>query len=309
MSGGFRTLLGRRDTTRFKAFTLAIALQMLGLLILQQWFSFTPWIPAFSPVAISVGGILFGMAMGWSGGCPAGMWYKLGGGNVSVLISLFGMIIGYSAMEWGTLKGVRLWVQGIGIQGTPQHLTLHQWLGVSSFWIALPFAGVLLWLLWKAQHSDRSGAWKWEKTGLWVGVIGLLVWLSSLLSQRPFGMALLTGSTDIVGSFIWDSKGLVRWDLYFVLGVPLGGLLSAKKHTTFAWSGLTGIDAWKRFVGGTVIGVSSSLAGGCTIGHRLAGIPLLSVSSLLFIVCAITGTWIIEFAQGWRPSRQHEASA
>lgn len=289
MSGGFRRLLGWRETTRSKAFLLAIAIQMLGLSLLLPWLGTKVWIPAFSPIGIIGGGLLFGMAMGWSGGCPAGIWYKAGGGNLSVLLSLVGMVVGYTTLEVGFLKPTRLWLQSIG---TYQGLTLTKLTGLS--YLALLISLFLLFLLWRAKPSDKSGSWTWRRTGLWVGIVGLLAWYSSSLAQRPFGMAILSGSQDMVGAWFWDKQALMRWDIYFVAGVPIGGFMAAKRGATFRWEGPQGSEVWKRFSGGLLLGSSASIAGGCTVGHGVTGIPLLSVGSILFISFAIFGTWLGE---------------
>ncbi|RMD99878.1 MAG: hypothetical protein D6814_04750, partial [Calditrichaeota bacterium] len=95
MNSGFRNLLGRRDTSRFKAYLLAIAIQMLILPILHLWgvVKFTE--PSFYPVGAILGGFLFGMAMNWSGGCPAGVWYKVGGGSIGAFVAIMGLAAGY----------------------------------------------------------------------------------------------------------------------------------------------------------------------------------------------------------------------
>jgi hypothetical protein len=37
------------------------------------------------------------------------------------------------------------------------------------------------------------------------------------------------------------------------------------------------------------LGASASLAGGCTVGHGLAGIPILSIGSIAFTLFAMLG--------------------
>mgnify|MGYP000430160793 CR=1 FL=1 len=294
MSGGFRRLLGRRETARFKAFVLAIVIQMLVLAIAFQFVTLQTWIPKFPPIGVIVGGLLFGMAMGWSAGCPAGIWYKLGGGNVSVFLSLVGMFLGYASMEIGTLKGIRLWLQSIDSFSQSNHHTLPSLLGYSHTVIALLIGSVTLFFLWRSNHQDKTGSWKWWISGSLLGLIGLLAWLSSTFSQRPFGMAILAGSKDVFWPFISGNSGFLSWDFCFVVGIPLGGYISARHQKSFSWGTLQGQEALKRLSGGLLLGMSSSLAGGCTVGHGLSGIPMLSLGSIVFILFAILGTWLME---------------
>lgn len=81
----------------------------------------------------------------------------------------------------------------------------------------------------------------------------------------------------------------LTWDLFFVLGIPIGAYLATRRSGSFKWSSISGAGIWKLAGGGFLLGASASLAGGCTIGHGLAGIPLLSAGSIIFTVFAILG--------------------
>jgi len=85
---------------------------------------------------------------------------------------------------------------------------------------------------------------------------------------------------------------LKDWLVFEIIGVTLGGLLSAVLARRFRWS----IDRGQRttdrarlqyaFVGGTIMGVGAKFARGCTSGQALTGGALLSVGSWLFIIAA-----------------------
>src|SRR5574341_430869 len=236
MNAGFRNLLGRRDTTRFKAYLLAIAVQMLLLPILQFSGLLQITSPAFYPLGATLGGFIFGMAMDWGGGCAAGVWYKLGAGNIGAFI----------------LKTSR---------GNPE--------------------------------PGRS----WIKTGVVVGSIGVMAWLASSQTGRFFGMAVLPGCKDIFDLPLTGGGETLSWDFFFVLGIALGSFLSTAQLGKFSWSTLSGSAIWRSFFGGMVLGASASLAGGCTIGHGLTGIPVLSFGSIVFTIFVVFGVWAGVFAQ------------
>lgn len=85
-----------------------------------------------------------------------------------------------------------------------------------------------------------------------------------------------------------------NWRLWFLLGLPLGGLL-ALLTSGATWTPSLSMGAmydsvlpqstlgkalW-LLVGGTLMGYGARLAGGCTSGHAVAGVALLNPPSLL----------------------------
>ena len=291
MNSGFRNLLGRRDTTRFKAYILAIAVQMLILPFLQYFGLIKFTVPGFYPLGAVLGGFIFGMAMNWSGGCPAGVWYKLGGGSIGAFVAIIGLIIGYGTTESGALKPLRVSVQSIGNNSNIESMTLATFTDLSLLWISLPLSVVLLFYLLKDSTNNPAAGWSWRNTGLWIGVVGVIAWVASSFSGRFFGMAILPGSKETLDLLAWGNWATLNWDLFFVLGIPIGGYLAVRRSGVFKWSNITGAAIWRLAAGGFILGVSGSLAGGCTVGHGLSGIPLLSLGSITFTAFAILGTW------------------
>jgi len=291
MNSGFRNLLVRRDTTRFKAYFLAIALQMLMLPFLDLLGVVKLSTPAFYPLGATLGGFLFGLAMNWGGGCAGGVWYKLGSGSIGAFVVIIGLITGYITMENGALKSLRLFIQSIGRRESTEAMTLTNVLNLSLSWLAVPLALALLVFLLKRPPFNSEKGWSWRTTGLVVGAIGIIAWVASSLSGRFFGMAIMQGSKDAFDALTSGGNSSLSWDLFFVLGIPIGGYLSASRQGQFHWSNISGAAIWKLVGGGFVLGASASLAGGCTVGHGLTGIPLLSIGSIAFTVFAILGAW------------------
>jgi hypothetical protein len=297
MNGGFRDLLGRRDTSRFKAYFLAIAIQMLTLPLLQAFGIVEFTIPAFYPLGATLGGFLFGLAMNWSGGCPASVWYKLGGGSIGAFIAIIGLIVGYLATENGALKTLRLFVQSFGHAANIQSMTSASLFNLPVWWMSVPTSLLLLYCLLKTSSTHSDVNISWQKIGLWVGIIGIMAWVTSSLSGRFFGMAILPGCKDVLDALSLGKASAMSWDLFFVAGIPLGSFISTIRHGSFSWSNISGAAIWKLAGGGFILGASGSLAGGCTVGHGLAGIPLLSLGSIAFTLFAILGAWAGIFLQ------------
>ena len=122
-------------------------------------------------------------------------------------------------------------------------------------------------------------------------MIGVLAWISSTFAGRSFGMAVMPGSKDVFDFFSNAKGSSLTWDFFFVLGIPLGGFLSALRKHEFKWSSISGASIWKSVGGGLLLGISGSFAAGCTVGHGLTGIPLLSLGSIVFTLFAIFGAW------------------
>lgn len=297
MNSGFRNLLVRRDATRFKAYFLAIAVQMLILPALQFFGLIKLTIPAFYPAGATLGGFLFGLAMNWGGGCAGGVWYKLGRGSIGAFVAIVGLILGYVTTETGALQPFRAFIQSLGNNGQVAAMTFASLLHLPLWWINAPLAVVLLFLLLKSSPANPEKGWNWRKTGFWVGTIGLIAWLASSLAGRFFGMAVLPGSRDVIDLITLGKQSALSWDLFFVLGIPIGGFISTSQHGKFSWSNISGATIWKLAGGGFVLGASASLAGGCTVGHGLTGIPVLSIGSVVFTVFAIVGAWAGVFVQ------------
>jgi len=291
MNSGFRNLLVRRDTTRFKAYFLAIAVQMLMLPFLELLGIVKLSTPAFYPLGAILGGFLFGLAMNWGSGCAGGIWYKLGGGSIGAFVAIIGLIIGYVTTENGALKFSRLFIQSIGHSNNVEAMTFANLFNLPLWMLAAPIALVLLFFLLKHPPVDPEKGWNWRTTGLIIGAIGIIAWVASSLSNRFFGMAVMPGSKDMFDLLTFSKLDALSWDFFFILGMPIGGFLSVFRHGTFSWSNISGAAIWKLFGGGFILGASASLAGGCTVGHGLTGIPLLSLGSITFTVFAILGAW------------------
>lgn len=91
---------------------------------------------------------------------------------------------------------------------------------------------------------------------------------------------------------------LEDWLVFEILGVTLGGLLSAVLAGRFRWAVERGPRTSDRsrlymaFGGGAIMGIGAKLARGCTSGQALTGGALLSVGSWLFIVGAFAAGYL-----------------
>ncbi len=291
MNSGFRAAVTERNTTKVKAYVLAIAIQMLALPLVFAAGLSSPNYPSFFPLGAVLGGLLFGASMRWAGGCAAGVWYKIGAGSWGALAAMLGMALGATLLELGPLVGLRAAVQSAGpsVSSAP----------LGGMWAWAPVAGVAIVLLLFRAKGGVAGQWSWRRTGLLMGLIGAAAWPMSSLSARDFGMAIVPGTVSLLAEPL---TRFVTWDALFVLGIPAGAFVAARQVGPVAASKASLGDASKRFAGGFGLGAGASLAAGCTVGHGLTGVPLLAPGSIvaifaIFAGSAVTSLWELRRSQ------------
>lgn len=263
---------------------------LLPLLAELGWVQLS--VPKLFPLGAVLGGYLFGVAMSWASGCAAGVWYKWGAGNRQAGVAVAGLALGATFAELGPLKEARELVQSVGPQAL-REVTLGELIHFDG--IVYLAGALILVLLWRFREpAGLPGAWSWVRTGAALGALATLAWISSSLGGRPFGMAVVPGSVDAVSGIFYRERWWVSWDLFFVLSIPAGGFLAARA------SGGAGVPlvrdkAIKAFFGGAALGVTASFAAGCTVGHSLTGLPVLSLGSIVTTISILLGSWTV----GW----------
>lgn len=150
-----------------------------------------------------------------------------------------------------------------------------------------------------------SGLWEWYITG---PLLGLFVPLLLYIGNKQFGIStslesicysVLPGGKKILKDFI-SSKNI--WRLYFVGGIVIGGFLAQTYLTNYPISylppdyfSIAGVI--KVFVGGILIGFGTRYANGCTAGHSIFGLSVLSSASLKATISFFAGglayIWLI----------------
>jgi len=142
----------------------------------------------------------------------------------------------------------------------------------------------------------------WAIAGAWIAAVTLCL---LFLANRRLGIS--TSLEDVCSLLIaqpYFRRGAVRsgrkWRLPFVIGLVLGGFLSALLSTGWSptWDlgmfddligfGHAGKVAW-MFAGGLLIGFGTRLAGGCTSGHGIFGVSNLELPSLITTLSFMAG--------------------
>jgi uncharacterized membrane protein YedE/YeeE len=112
---------------------------------------------------------------------------------------------------------------------------------------------------------------------------------------------LFRGDKTLEKPYYQEYAPKVTWDWMLLVGVLIGGLISALLSGRFqlelvpagVWTETFGTLPLPRlivaFVGGILMGVGSRWAGGCTSGHGISGTLQLAISSWLAAICFFVG--------------------
>ncbi|KFA77903.1 hypothetical protein S40288_02489 [Stachybotrys chartarum IBT 40288] len=238
------------------------------------------------------GNILGGALLG------VGMAISASGPELALAQAAAGVPHGFYAAAGGVLGGI-LWsgfLAGLAkrckqaAQVKPEVVTINQSLGL-SYRITLLILG-FVWSSGMVLLQTSSLAENW-----WPVLGGLFISASQLLSiLRRRSMVGISGAYEEVGNHFWSSlRGQTSsitlsssQNCIFGLGTVCGAWLTAALEPSlvtgkpFTTSPLTAV------LGGVLMIVGSRLAGGCTSGHGLSGLALLSTSSLVTMATAFS---------------------
>lgn len=247
-----------------------------------------PWL------AIILGGAAFGGGMVLTRGCVSRLTILLGSGNLRALT----VLLVFSVVAHATLKGVLAPIRtGLGSVTLP--------MGDAVSLASLP-GGALIWsaliVLASLGFAMRSGARPLH--------LGLAVLLGLLVPAAWIGTGfLLYDDFDPIAfeslSFTSPAAETLFWGVAST-AIPAGfgvGLLGGVVAGAVALSLLSGRFQWQSFsspretgrylLGAVMMGIGGVLAGGCTVGAGLSGIPTLSVAAIIALASIATGAKLL----------------
>jgi uncharacterized membrane protein YedE/YeeE len=148
----------------------------------------------------------------------------------------------------------------------------------------------------EASYMTEVIVWSGWLGGLAIGLYAIFQWL---VTGNALGAS--TGYGNVCSYFSRASffhqgefQTANNWRLWFLVGIPLGGLLAAFTSpgqivASFSmgamYDSVLPNALWAKslvlLAGGTLIGFGSRMAGGCPSGHSIAGLSMLNPPSLL----------------------------
>ena len=271
-------------------------LHALGIAALTSLGVITPSYGNFAPVAVTVGGFIFGLGIILAGGCASGTWFRSAEGLIGSWFALVFYALSAAAMNTGALT----WLNG-GLSSWETSLTtLPASFGVSAWFFAIPLAiGTAL----AARHylatekkAVRLDVPFWKRplhlytAGALVGLIGVIAWPLSAAAGRNSGLGITTPSANIATFITTGDVERLDWGVMLVLGLFIGAFAAARATGEFRLRVPDATTATRAVVGGCMMGVGAALAGGCTVGNGMVQTALFSYQgwiALLFIALGV----------------------
>lgn len=243
-----------------------------------------PWL------AIVIGGFAFGAGMVLTRGCISRLTVLIGSGNLRAL----SVLLIFAVTAHATLKGVL----------APLRTTLGSFtvsLGEITSLAALP-GGNLLWsgliVVAALAFAWRSGAPAWHLAlAALIGVLVPLAWVGTgfILFDEfdPIAMEGLSFTSPSADTLFWSiasSAIPAGFGVGLLGGVIVGALAQSLITGRFRWQSFeTPRQTGRYFAGALMMGFGGVLAGGCTVGAGLSGIPTLSLAAILAMVAIAVG--------------------
>lgn len=279
----------RRQAAGVWLTALAVAVLGTQLAVAQGWIAFDDhrFMATDLPVlAIVAGGVMFGIGMVLTRGCISRLTVLSGAGNLRAITVLVVFAITAHAALKGVLAPVRTALGGHTISLESAALP-----GAPAIWAGLIAIAAL-------AYGLRSG--NRARALVLAGLIGALVpmgWVGtgfvlyddfdpiamqslSFTSSAADGMFYAVASTAVGANF---GAGLIG-------GVLVGAVLAALLTGRFEWQSFDSPRQTGRYLAGAVLmGLGGVLAGGCTVGAGLAGVPTLSLAAVLALGSIIAG--------------------
>ncbi|KAJ9155087.1 YeeE/YedE family protein [Pleurostoma richardsiae] len=234
-----------------------------------------------------VGGLLLGAGMALSGSCPGTVLPQTALGVTSGYYTLGGSIAG--GILWSTL--FRPLLRKTAKQGSttqdPPKTSVYEALGISR-----TTALVALETVFTAVIAGTAAYTSVGPEATISPVVGGLLIGAAQLTSIVLRKSLLGISTcyEEVGDWVaWCVTGGKRGArpaasaIILAVGMVAGSWGLVKLDPSIVAPTTVSVSPVKSFVGGVLMVVGSRLAGGCTSGHGISGISLLSVSSLITI--------------------------
>ena len=330
IAGAFRDLFLFRRGFMLRMLLLLVVSTML-LIEAARLMGLTPLYPfplLYSPTPANlIGGFLFGVGMVLAGGCVIGTLYKIGAGSVLSALAFVGLAFGSALYA----EVYPYWVSFIkSTTFFAGAVTVPQLLGVSPTVMVLIVsgaAGYYFFTLHKkgalVRRSTADGYLQPWRAALMLSVISLL---SYVLIGMPMGVTssaaklagyaeglLFKGHVEGLAFFKavplnctnpltgirleggggpkLDSIAAIQFPL--VLGIILGSAASALKLGEFKINFSAPPRQYvSAFAGGTAMGLASRLAPTCNVWHLMGGLPILAMSSMLFLIGLLPGAWL-----------------
>ena len=290
-----RSLVGEDRRQALGVWLTALALAVIGTqaAVAAGWINFDAHRFMASEVpflAIAIGGLLFGAGMVLTRGCISRLTVLTGGGNLrAALVVLVFAVVAHATLK-GVLAPLRVALGSVTVD-MGESVSLTTLPGGALVWGGLIAVAALAYAL---RSGNRPGQL------VMAALIGLLVpaaWVGTgyiLLDEfDPIAMESLSFTSPSADTLFWtiaSSSIPAGFGTGLLGGVFVGALVASLIAREFHWQSCEAPRQTGRYLtGAAMMGVGGVLAGGCTLGAGLSGVPTLSVAAIEAIVMIALG--------------------
>lgn len=315
--GGVSDMVLMGDSTRFRAWMLAIAIAILGTQALHMMEMIDLTLSPADGGAIYltsslgwpgaiIGGLLFGYGMTMAGGCGNKTLVRIGGGNLkSIIVFMIMGVVAYMTLR-GLVGLARLELEvyntdltafGLESQSMVEILGMITGMEAESLrlGVTLAFAIAIIAYCFKnaefrSSPTDIIGALiigLMVPTGWYItGVMGF----DDFQPTPLFSFTFVAPSGESIQYLMTFTGASINFGIATVGGVIVGSFLMALATKSFHVEAFSGAaDMKSHMLGAAMMGIGGVLALGCTIGQGLTGMSTLALGSLIALVSIIIG--------------------
>ena len=326
--GAVSDLVNIGDSSRFKAWLLAIATAIVGVTLLE-YMSIVDIDESRIPYRNSVffwpryilGGIMFGIGMTLASGCGNKILIRIGGGNIKSIFVL--IVAGFMALlmtrtdfygllfhSWMNPISPDLAKLGISDQSIQTMFSSITGIESNNMIITILVPAIISILLLKYIFSSYS---KLSSDNILSGiVVGLVVTFAWLISGGELGQAWIEnndfldtpypsvgvqsftfinpmGELLIYSSSVFDSFYLT-FGVTALISTVCGSFIYAliSNNLRLEWFA-NKHDFYRHLLGAVLIGIGGVLSLGCTIGQGVTGVSTLALGSIITLISIIFG--------------------
>lgn len=241
-------------------------------------------------LAIVAGGLAFGAGMVLTRGCISRLTVLLAGGNLRALT----VLLIFAVVAHATLKGVLAPLRtALGSVTLPlgETVSLAAWPG-GPLPYALLIAAAAGFVAWTSRARPLHLA-----LAVALGLLVPLAWVGTGLvlydDFDPIAMESLSFTSPVAETLFWSVASTAipaGFGVGLIGGVLLGSLAAALAAREFQWQSFSSPAQTGRYaLGAVLMGFGGVLAGGCTVGAGLSGIPTLGLAAILALAAIATG--------------------
>lgn len=272
----------------------------------------------------TIGGMLLGAGMALSGACPGMVLAQVGAwvGGGSGLVTFVGCLTG--AFVYGVCNP--FFEKHLGRSAPYQKQLADDWISKLPFAffafslcavMAVIVVGLEFWKPWRTEILPSPAenftttwfmtdyAWPPYVAGILIGCLQIplvLVVKDTIGGSSSYctisSQVLVTKRMEAAIPYLAKFKRGVSswWQVFFVLGVIFGAMLSSLISHTIAQT--DGVGWAVSFIGGFVMLFGARVGGGCTSGHGLSGVGVLALVSFVAVASMFVGGTIVGVI-GW----------